>query len=69
MEILFEDCPRTLAMELSVDDFALFCWLAWKCWGERNKVIHGGEASDPQSVLDFGIASFGEWRALHCMTP
>ncbi|GMN18794.1 hypothetical protein TIFTF001_046846 [Ficus carica] len=56
-------------MELLVEDFALFCWLAWKCWGERNKVIHGGEASDRQSVLDLGIASFGKLKALHYMAP
>ncbi|GMN53166.1 hypothetical protein TIFTF001_022306 [Ficus carica] len=29
------------------------------------KVIHGADGSDPQSVLDLGLASFGEWQALH----
>ncbi|GMN55775.1 hypothetical protein TIFTF001_024892 [Ficus carica] len=27
--------------------------------------VHGTEGSDPQAILDLGIASFGEWRALH----
>lgn len=33
------------------------------------KVIHGTDGSDPQSILDLGLASFGEWQALHRVSP
>ena len=48
-----------------MEDFALICWLAWKLWYERNKVVHGGEYGDPYTILDLSIASFGEWQALN----
>ncbi|GMN21286.1 hypothetical protein TIFTF001_050117 [Ficus carica] len=56
------DCPTSRA----VWKFSRF-WkvLAWKLWCERNKVVHEGEDSDPQDILDLGIASFDEWQALH----
>ncbi|GMN74812.1 hypothetical protein TIFTF001_052466, partial [Ficus carica] len=65
----FADFLRSLSLEISLDDLALVCWLAWKLWCERNKVVHGGEAGDPQTVFDLSIASFGEWQALNRSPP
>ncbi|GMN72596.1 hypothetical protein TIFTF001_054756 [Ficus carica] len=61
----FSDFLRIVKSKIPLEDFALVCWLAWKLWCERNKVVHGGEESDPQDILDLGIASFDEWQALH----
>ncbi|GMN35433.1 hypothetical protein TIFTF001_048455, partial [Ficus carica] len=61
----FADFLRIVKSEIPLEDFALVCWLAWKLWCERNKVVHRGEESDPEDILDLGIASFGEWQALH----
>ncbi|GMN43800.1 hypothetical protein TIFTF001_012998 [Ficus carica] len=61
----FADFLRVLSTEVSSVDLALVCWLAWKLWSERNKVVHGGEVGDPQSIFDFSIASFGEWQSLN----
>ena len=40
----FADLLRVMPSVVPMEDFALICWLAWKLWGERNKVVHGGEA-------------------------
>ncbi|GMN63226.1 hypothetical protein TIFTF001_032293 [Ficus carica] len=61
----FADFLRIMSSEVSMEDLALVCWLAWKLWCERNKVVHGGEVRDPQAIFDLSIASFGEWQALN----
>ena len=63
--IPFADCLRIMQSEVPMEDFALVCWLAWKLWCERNKVVHGGEVGDPQAIFDLSIASYGEWQALN----
>ena len=64
----FTEFLRCVKLEISLEDFALVCWIAWKLWSERNKVLHGGEDGDPYTILDLSIASFGEWQALN-QTP
>ncbi|GMN25608.1 hypothetical protein TIFTF001_000990 [Ficus carica] len=61
----FANFLRIVKSEIPMEDFTLVCWLAWKLWCERNKVVHGEEDRDPQAILDLGIASFGEWQALN----
>ncbi|GMN28393.1 hypothetical protein TIFTF001_041162 [Ficus carica] len=61
----FADFLRITSLEVTLEDLALVCWLAWKLWCERNKIVHGGEEGDPQAIFDLSIASFGEWQALH----
>ena len=45
MEFPFAKFLRILVVEMHSDDFALLCWLAWKLWSERNRVIHGVDGS------------------------
>ncbi|GMN53247.1 hypothetical protein TIFTF001_022384 [Ficus carica] len=61
----FADLLRVMPSVVPMEDFALICWLAWKLWGERNKVVHGGEAGDPQAIFELSIASYGEWQVLN----
>ena len=56
----FVDFLRTVISEIPMEDFTLVCWLAWKLWCERNKVVHETEGSDLQAILDLRIASFGK---------
>ncbi|GMN44812.1 hypothetical protein TIFTF001_013997 [Ficus carica] len=48
----FSDVLRILAAELIADDFALFCWMAWKLWNERNSLVHGKEGLAPEVLLE-----------------
>ena len=61
----FVDFLRIVMTKIPMEDFGLVCWLAWKLWSERSKVVHETEGSNSQAILDLGIVSFGEWRALH----
>ncbi|GMN27726.1 hypothetical protein TIFTF001_001776 [Ficus carica] len=36
----FADFLRIVKSKIPLEDFALVCWLAWKLWCERNKVLH-----------------------------
>ena len=63
--IPFADFLRIVQSEVPMDDFALLCWLAWKLWCERNKVVYGGEVGDPQTIFDLSIANYDEWQALN----
>ncbi|GMN47032.1 hypothetical protein TIFTF001_016222 [Ficus carica] len=38
--IPFADFLRIVQSDVLMEDFALVCWLAWKLWCERNKVLN-----------------------------
>lgn len=61
----FADILRLLGRKLTREDLSLFCWLAWRLWGERNEVLHGSEPRHPFSLLEVGLSSLGEWTLLH----
>ncbi|GMN28501.1 hypothetical protein TIFTF001_002071 [Ficus carica] len=58
LEALFLDLLRILSDVLSDVDLKLMCWISWKLWLERNKMVHGAAESDPYSILDFALAGF-----------
>lgn len=69
LEAPFPDLLRILSDVLSDVDLKLMCWISWKLWLERNKMVHGAAESDPDSILDLALVGFGEWKLLNPEAP
>lgn len=44
-----------------MEELEVFCYIVWKLWGNRNKLLHGGSSLSPCEILDLAGRAYDEF--------